>query len=188
MIAKDLKKFESLHRRTVRVIWYKENSRLEAIREKEFCAGYAFSHEEIVQYIMTIIPQEEVIVETNPEENIEQPQKEEEPEEEKEEMSLTEVQPIVETQVVEPQAIVAETRSVEPQSVVVEPKTVPVEKKEIITAEEIIEQELLRANLKPESTIVRSQEGKSEMAKGAEVAQTAIQPTPQKNIPDSSVK
>ena len=43
-------------------IWYKENSRLDAIREKEFCAGYAFSHEEIVQYIMTIIPQEEVIV------------------------------------------------------------------------------------------------------------------------------
>ena len=97
-------------------------------------------------------------------------------EEEKEEMSLTEIQPIV------------EPRSIEPQSVVVEPKTVPVEKKEIITAEEIIEQELLRANLKPESTIVRSQEGKSEMAKGAEVAQTAIQPTPQKNVPDSSVK
>ena len=92
-------------------------------------------------------------------------------EEEKEEMSLTE-----------------EPRSIEPQSVAVEPKTVPVEKKEIITAEEIIEQELLRANLKPESTIVRSQEGKSEMAKGAEVAQTAIQPTPKKNIPDSSVK
>ena len=97
-------------------------------------------------------------------------------EEEKEEMSLTEIQPIV------------EPRSIEPQSVAVEPKTVPVEKKEIITAEEIIEQELLRANLKPESTIVRSQKGKSEMAKGAEVAQTAIQPTPKKNIPDSSVK
>ena len=58
-----MKKFESLHRRSVRVIWYKENSRLDAIREKEFCTGYAFSHEEIVQYIMTIIPQEEVIVE-----------------------------------------------------------------------------------------------------------------------------
>ena len=97
-------------------------------------------------------------------------------EEEKEEMSLTEIQPIV------------EPRSIEPQSVVVEPKTVPVEKKEIITAEEIIEQEHLRANLKPESTIVLSQEGKNEMKKGAEVAQTAIQPTPQKNIPDSSVK
>ena len=51
MIAKDLKKFESLHRRTVRVIWYKENSRLEAIREKEFCAGYAFSHEELAPRI-----------------------------------------------------------------------------------------------------------------------------------------
>ncbi len=63
MIAKDLKKFENLHRRSVRVIWYKDNSRLEAIREKEFNNGYVFSHEEIVQYIMTIIPQEEVIVE-----------------------------------------------------------------------------------------------------------------------------
>lgn len=63
MIAKDLKKFENLHRRSVRVIWYKENSRLAAIREKEFTGGYVFSHEDIVQYIMTIIPQEEVIVE-----------------------------------------------------------------------------------------------------------------------------
>lgn len=35
---------------------------MDAIREKEFCAGYAFLHEEIVQYIMTIIPQKEVIV------------------------------------------------------------------------------------------------------------------------------
>ena len=59
MIAKDLKKFEPLHRRSVRVIWYKEKSRLDAIREKELCTGQAFSHEEIVQYIMTIIPQED---------------------------------------------------------------------------------------------------------------------------------
>ena len=116
---------------------------------------------------------EEVIPTVIPEPIEPQPQPKEE---EKEEMSLTEIQPIV------------EPRSIEPQSVVVEPKTVPVEKKEIITAEEIIEQELLRANLKPESTIVLSQEGKNEMKKGAEVAQTAIQPTPQKNIPDSSVK
>lgn len=63
MIAKDIKKFENLHRRSVRVIWYKGNTRLEAIREKEFSGGYAFSNEDIVQYIMTIIPQEEVIVE-----------------------------------------------------------------------------------------------------------------------------
>lgn len=63
MIAKDLKKFENLHQHSVRVIWYKEKSRLNAIREKEFTSGYAFSHEDIVQYIMTIIPQEEFIVE-----------------------------------------------------------------------------------------------------------------------------
>jgi len=62
MIAKDLKKFEQLVRRTVRVIWYKNSTRLEAVREKEFVGGYAHSHEEIVQYIMTIIPQEEVIM------------------------------------------------------------------------------------------------------------------------------
>ena len=61
MIAKDLKKFDNLHRKTVRVVWYKDNSRLEAFREKQFFGGYAFSHEEIIQYIMTIIPQEEVI-------------------------------------------------------------------------------------------------------------------------------
>lgn len=63
MIAKDLKKFEGLARRSVRVIWYKNNSRIEAIREKEFTRGYVFSHEDITQYIMTIIPQEEIIIE-----------------------------------------------------------------------------------------------------------------------------
>lgn len=63
MIGKDLKKFENLSKRAVRVIWYKNSTRLEAIREKEFAGGYVFSHEDIVQYIMTIIPQEEVIVE-----------------------------------------------------------------------------------------------------------------------------
>lgn len=61
MIAKNLKDFDSLMKRSVRVIWYKENNRYEGIREKEFSAGYAFSHEEIVQYIMAIIPQEEII-------------------------------------------------------------------------------------------------------------------------------
>jgi len=64
MIAKDLKKFDLLARKSVRVIWYKSNDRLDAVREKEFSGGYAHSHEEIVQYIMTIIPQEEVIVDS----------------------------------------------------------------------------------------------------------------------------
>jgi predicted HTH transcriptional regulator len=62
MISKDLKKFDKLSRRTVRVVWYKNHTRLETIREKEFNAGYILSYEDIIQYIMTIIPQEEVIV------------------------------------------------------------------------------------------------------------------------------
>lgn len=64
MIAKDFKKFEGLGRKGVRVIWYKNTTRLEAIREREFTAGYSFSHEEIIQYIMTIIPQEEIILDS----------------------------------------------------------------------------------------------------------------------------
>lgn len=63
LFAKDLKKFESLHRKTVRIIWYKNNNRIETVREKEFVGGYACSDEDIVQYIMTIMPQQEVIIE-----------------------------------------------------------------------------------------------------------------------------
>lgn len=61
LIAKDLKKFEKLSRKSIRVIWYKNNNRLETIREQEFSTGYAFSHEEVSNYIMTIIPQHEEI-------------------------------------------------------------------------------------------------------------------------------
>ena len=61
LVAKDLKKFENVHKKTIRVIWYKDNSRIGAVREREFTAGYVCAYEDIVEYIMTIIPQEEVI-------------------------------------------------------------------------------------------------------------------------------
>ena len=61
MIAKNIKNFDMLMKRAVRVIRYKGTDRLDGISEKEFAAGYAFSHEEIVQYIMAVIPQEEVL-------------------------------------------------------------------------------------------------------------------------------
>lgn len=61
LIAKDLRSFDELGHKLVRVIWYKENNRLETIREKVFNSGYAISYDEIVEYILTIIPQEEVI-------------------------------------------------------------------------------------------------------------------------------
>jgi len=61
MIGKNIKDFELLIKRAVRVIRYKNTDRMDGISEKEFISGYAFSHEEIVQYIMAVIPQEEVI-------------------------------------------------------------------------------------------------------------------------------
>ncbi|MDR2599995.1 MAG: putative DNA binding domain-containing protein [Oscillospiraceae bacterium] len=65
LLAKEIKKFEGLLKKTIRVIWYKDKGRADVIREKEFNNGYISSHEEVVQYIMTIIPQEEVIVGAN---------------------------------------------------------------------------------------------------------------------------
>jgi predicted HTH transcriptional regulator len=62
MIAKDLKKFEMLVKRTIRIIWYQNDSRLEAVREKEFSAGYVMCYEDIIDYIMTVIPQKEEIL------------------------------------------------------------------------------------------------------------------------------
>jgi predicted HTH transcriptional regulator len=64
LIGKDIQRSENLLKKTVRVIWYKNKDRIEAFREKEFTGGYACTHEDIVQYIMTIVPQEEVIVDS----------------------------------------------------------------------------------------------------------------------------
>lgn len=61
LIGRDLKKFDALARKTVRVIWYRNNNRMETIREQEFNSGYVFCNEEIINYIMTIIPQKEII-------------------------------------------------------------------------------------------------------------------------------
>jgi len=64
LISKDLNSFEKLSHKAVRVIWYKDNNRLDTIREKVFSKGYAVAYNEIVEYILTIIPQEEVIEES----------------------------------------------------------------------------------------------------------------------------
>lgn len=61
MIAADLRKFEDLSKRSVRIIRYPDKSRLGGINERVFSAGYVLSFEEIVSYIMTVIPQEEVM-------------------------------------------------------------------------------------------------------------------------------
>lgn len=61
LISKDLSSFEELSHKSVRVIWYKDNNRLDTIREKVFSGGYAIAYNEIVEYVLTIIPQEETI-------------------------------------------------------------------------------------------------------------------------------
>ena len=61
MIATDLRKFEGLEKRAVRIIRYPDSSRLGGISEKYFSAGYVVSFEEIISYILTVIPQEEIV-------------------------------------------------------------------------------------------------------------------------------
>jgi ATP-dependent DNA helicase RecG len=61
LISKDLNSFEGLARKSIRVIWYKDNNRLDTVREKVFSEGYAVSYDKIVEYVLTIIPQEEII-------------------------------------------------------------------------------------------------------------------------------
>ena len=61
MIASNLTKFERLSKRAVRVIRYADKSRLEGIGERKFTSGYVISFEDIVAYIMAVIPQAEII-------------------------------------------------------------------------------------------------------------------------------
>jgi predicted HTH transcriptional regulator len=61
LFAKDLSKFRTLKRKTVRVVIYKANSRVETVREKEFSKGYACGFEGVIDYIMNLLPSNEVI-------------------------------------------------------------------------------------------------------------------------------
>ena len=61
LFAKDLKAFDSLKRKAIRVIRYKGTGRTIAIREQVFVKGYAIQFDDITDYIMTLIPQEEEI-------------------------------------------------------------------------------------------------------------------------------
>jgi predicted HTH transcriptional regulator len=61
LLAKDLSAFSHLKRKAVRVIRYKGNGKTNAIREQVFTKGYAIQFDDITDYIMTLIPQEEEI-------------------------------------------------------------------------------------------------------------------------------
>lgn len=61
LFAKDLNHYKFLKRKSVRVIQYKDNSRIETIREQEGRKGYASGFEGLIEYINNILPRNEII-------------------------------------------------------------------------------------------------------------------------------
>jgi len=61
LFAKKLGEFRSLRRKAVRVIAYRDNSRVETIREQEGAKGYASGFEGLIGYINSLLPSNEVI-------------------------------------------------------------------------------------------------------------------------------
>ncbi|MEG1847227.1 MAG: putative DNA binding domain-containing protein [Lachnospiraceae bacterium] len=75
LFAKNLKTFDHLKRKAIRVIRYKGTGRTTAIREQVFTKGYAIQFDDIADYVMTLIPQEEEIDGGRRRENIMFPKK-----------------------------------------------------------------------------------------------------------------
>jgi len=59
LFAKDLTKFPNLTRKAVRVIQYKNSNKLETIREKLGNKGYAVGFDNLIEYIMSLLPAKE---------------------------------------------------------------------------------------------------------------------------------
>lgn len=61
LFARKLNDFSSLKRKALRVIQYKGNGRIESQREQVGIKGYAVGFEEIIMFIMALLPSNEVI-------------------------------------------------------------------------------------------------------------------------------
>ena len=61
LFAKDFATFDYLMNKAIRVIRYKGSGRTHAIRDQFFSKGYALAFDEIITYIMSMLPQEETI-------------------------------------------------------------------------------------------------------------------------------
>lgn len=61
LFAKDICKFDYLTNKRIRVIRYKGSGRTNAIRDQFFNKGYAVEFDDIVNYIMSMLPQGELI-------------------------------------------------------------------------------------------------------------------------------
>lgn len=61
LFAKDLHRFNHLKRKSIRVIEYKGNSKIETKKEKIGSKGYAVGFEGLIEYINNILPSNEII-------------------------------------------------------------------------------------------------------------------------------
>ena len=61
LFAKNLNDFPSLKRKAIRVIKYKGNGKVNALKEQVFTKGYAVQFDDVTDYVMNLIPQEEEI-------------------------------------------------------------------------------------------------------------------------------
>lgn len=61
LFAKTFASFNYLDNKAIRVIRYKGSGRTHAIRDQSFSKGYAIAFDEIITYIMSMLPQEETI-------------------------------------------------------------------------------------------------------------------------------
>ncbi|MEO1390471.1 MAG: ATP-binding protein [Cyanobacteria bacterium J06634_6] len=61
LFARQLTQFPTLRRKTVRVIQYRGDSRVQTIKEREINKGYANGFEGLIQYINSFLPSNEII-------------------------------------------------------------------------------------------------------------------------------
>ena len=61
LFAKHLDSFKQLRRKVMRVVVYKDNSRVETVREQEGTKGYACGFEGLIGYINNLLPTNEVV-------------------------------------------------------------------------------------------------------------------------------
>ena len=61
LFAKDIGDFPQLRRKAMRIIQYKDTARIETLREREDVHGYAVGFNALVDYIMALVPSNEII-------------------------------------------------------------------------------------------------------------------------------
>lgn len=61
LVARSLKEFDRLARKTLRVVIYSDNNRVKAVKEQERLGGYAVDFEEAIKYVNDQLPRNEQI-------------------------------------------------------------------------------------------------------------------------------